>query len=67
MNSDRYHLYVSYACRECLSFSLHVICTQVFVAWATRTLIMRKLKGLEDIIREAASIVDVHSALMSFV
>ena len=23
-----------------------------FIAWATRTLIVRKLKGLEDIIRE---------------
>jgi len=31
--SDRYHLYVSYAC-----------------PWATRTLIVRKLKGLQDII-----------------
>ncbi|KAJ6570978.1 glutathione S-transferase [Mycena vulgaris] len=35
---DRYHLYVSYACRTSAS------------VWATRTLIVRKLKGLEDII-----------------
>ena len=51
---DRYHLYVSYACRTS-SFIVGVrICCinwHVYTAWATRTLIVRKLKGLESIIR----------------
>ena len=49
---DRYHLYVSYGCRECVvdsetDYRQHNI---YISAWATRTLIVRQLKGLEEII-----------------
>lgn len=49
---DRYHLYASYGCRECcVSLQYVASCTYIqCIAWATRTLIVRKLKGLEDII-----------------
>jgi len=58
-NADRYHLYVSYACRE---FDLLFLLRQRsnkshHIAWATRTLIFRKLKGLDDLICEITSLV----------
>ncbi|KAH0826595.1 glutathione S-transferase [Lanmaoa asiatica] len=48
---DRYHLYVSFACRTSSPpFFVLLSFQPLVVAWATRTLITRKLKGLEDII-----------------
>jgi len=47
----RYHLYVSYACRTHPLCSLENSTLLTFIiAWAHRTLIYRKLKGLEDMI-----------------
>jgi hypothetical protein len=54
---DRYHLYVSYACRMSYlcPWALAKLCQLTyFTAWATRTLIVRKLKGLESIIRRCS-------------
>jgi glutathionyl-hydroquinone reductase len=48
----RYRLYVSYACREWVAWREEQYdITDYTTAWATRTLIVRQLKGLEDIIR----------------
>lgn len=68
VNSDeigRYHLYVSYACRAWISISaFNYLNWLLNTAWATRTLIVRKLKGLDGLIRGCPKIELLNCSLL---